>query len=266
MRNCVRWSSRNRPDPRAPGMTAAHRAAPTRRLRSVERMRPRLGRACAGPTCCAGSTTSTSAPARIAARAGSSPSRRSSTRTSSPCSAREDADGVLSGTDPPGCFFLYQRGSFPWRAWGHTRSARTTTNENTKAGGPRSSAESKMPGGGPPAMLARRPAAQPEAGTSRDPASVPLSQPLAMGQWDSRRSRRIAARTGTDTDNPLGICPVRPAVLAPTLRASGADPPAVRPCRQQDDGLALFRFPIFVLYQRLIGKRWRRERPHRLTL
>ncbi len=41
MRNCVRWSSRNRPDPRAPGMTAAHRAAPTRRLRSVERMRPR---------------------------------------------------------------------------------------------------------------------------------------------------------------------------------------------------------------------------------
>jgi hypothetical protein len=34
-------------------MTAAHRAAPTRRLRSVERMRPRLGRACAGPTCCA---------------------------------------------------------------------------------------------------------------------------------------------------------------------------------------------------------------------
>jgi hypothetical protein len=34
-------------------MTAAHQAAPTRRFRSVERMRPRPGRACAGPTCCA---------------------------------------------------------------------------------------------------------------------------------------------------------------------------------------------------------------------
>ena len=34
-------------------MTAAHSAAPTRRRRPVERMRPRPGRACAGPTCCA---------------------------------------------------------------------------------------------------------------------------------------------------------------------------------------------------------------------
>ena len=34
-------------------MTAARSAAPTRRLRPVERMRPRPGRACAGPTCCA---------------------------------------------------------------------------------------------------------------------------------------------------------------------------------------------------------------------
>ena len=34
-------------------MTAAHRAAPTRRLRSVERMRPRPGQACAGQISCA---------------------------------------------------------------------------------------------------------------------------------------------------------------------------------------------------------------------
>ena len=34
-------------------MTAAHSAAPTRRRRPVERMRPRPGRACARPTCCA---------------------------------------------------------------------------------------------------------------------------------------------------------------------------------------------------------------------
>jgi hypothetical protein len=32
-------------------MTTARSAAPTWRLRSVERMRPRPGRACAGPTC-----------------------------------------------------------------------------------------------------------------------------------------------------------------------------------------------------------------------
>ena len=194
---------------------------------------------------------------------------------------------MLSGTDPQSVFFCISEGRSRGER-GDIHVAFAIKDRKHQAGGGSFERRKNDAGRGTPAMLARRPAAQPEARTPCDPASVPLSHSLAVGQWDSRMKRSGGAGwPGQTRTTPwvsvlsvrrqgrfpgrwraMSVLPMggsaygRPGADASSIPGPAPDLPADQPCRQRDDGLdhglSISAIQIYYKRQWLTEVRWRK--------